>query len=242
MQNTINNETQIKIRKRILILVQFSILLAIEAVVCFSPLGSIPFTPVMVASIGMIPVIIAALLMGTLAGSLMGLFAGVFSLIVWVFTPPPSFLVLIFSPVASGSFWSVIFCLVPRILVGTVTGLLFAAFSKINKSGNKIAEIFAYAVSAAVGTFMNTALVLWGGYIVFKDQLSALFEGNQAIYDWLSSMINAVGGSFTPETAVWTALNILVLTNGVPELLLSAVVGYAVCKPVRYILKKQNML
>ena len=245
MQKTMEND-QIKMKKKILVMVQFAILLGITAIVSFSPLGSIPITPVMVASIGMLPVIVAALLMGTLAGSLMGFFAGIFSLIVWLFMPPPSFLIILFSPVVSGSFWSVVICIVPRVLVGTAAGLIFAGVSRINKVENKIinniVDFFAFAVSAAAGSFMNTALVLWGGYIIFKDQLNALFAGNDEIYGWLNDMIAEIGGSFTPETAVLTALNIIVLTNGVPELILAAVIGYAVCKPVRYVLKKQNLL
>jgi len=243
-----NQGKQANTRKRTLVMVQFSILLAILAVFSFSPLSSIPFTPIMVATLAIIPVIVAALLMGTLAGTLMGLFAGIFSLIVWLFMPPPSFLAMLFSPAVSGSAWSVVICIVPRVLVGTVTGLLFSCFRKINKSENKatrnIIDVLAFTVSAAVGSFVNTALVLWGGYLIFNAQLAELFSGadGAGIIDWLNSMTEAVGWSFTPEAAVLTAMNVIVLTNGVPELILSAIVGYGVCKPVRYVLKKQNLI
>jgi len=241
-----NQSKQVNTRKRTLVMVQFAILLAILAVVSFSPLGSIPITPIMVATLAMVPVIVAALLMGTLAGTLMGLFAGIFSLIVWLFIPPASFLAILFSPLVSGSIWSVVICIVPRVLVGTVTGLLFAGFRKINKSENKVTrniiDVLAFIISAAVGSFTNTVLVLWGGYLIFNTQLAELFAGNSALYEWVENMTAAVGWSVTPETAALTAMNVIVLTNGVPELILSAVVGYAVCKPVRHILKKQNLI
>ena len=64
-------------RKQILFLVQFAMLLAIEAVFCFTPLGSLPIGP-MVATFAMLPVIVAAILLGTGAGTLMGFFAGLF--------------------------------------------------------------------------------------------------------------------------------------------------------------------
>ena len=237
MAANINNKN----RKNILFIVQFSLLLALEAIFCFTPLGSIPFTPIMVATLGMIPVIITALLLGTAAGSIMGLMAGIFSLIVWVFMPPASFLIVVFSPVVSRSFWSIVFCIVPRILVGTVTGLVYSLISRINKKSG-ILDIFAFGVSAALGSFVNTALVLWGGYVIFHNQLSSIFAGNEAITDWIKSVLSVIGGTFTTETAVLTAINILVLTNGIPELIVSVIVGFFVCKPLKYILAKQNLL
>jgi len=228
-------------RKKILFLVQFAILLALEAIFCFTPFGSIPLTPIMVATLGMIPVIITALLLGTAAGSVMGFFAGIFSLIVWVFMPPPSFLAIVFSPAVSGSVWSVIICIVPRVLVGTVTGLVYSLIKRINEK-SQILNIFAFGISAVLGSFINTALVLWGGYIIFFRQLSEVFEGNEAITEWIKNMLSAIGWSYSPETAVLTAMNILVFTNGIPELIVSAVVAVGVCMPLKRILVKQNLL
>lgn len=228
-------------RKRILFLVQFAILLALEAIFCFTPLGSIPVTPLIVATLGMIPVIITALLLGTAAGSVMGLFAGIFSLIIWVFMPPPSFLIIVFSPAASGSFWSVVFCIVPRVLVGTVTGLVYNLIKKINAK-SKILEGFAFGISAALGSFVNTALVLWGGYIIFYDKLTVLFDGNIDITNWINWALEIIGWSFSPEKAVLTAMNILVVTNGIPEFIVSAIVAVGVCMPLKRVLTKQNLL
>ena len=65
-----------------LFIVQFSILLAIEAIFCFTPLGSLPAMGPIVATLMMVPVIITAILLGTKAGTIMGAFAGLFSFIV----------------------------------------------------------------------------------------------------------------------------------------------------------------
>ena len=240
------NKNQKTNRKKIVFMVQFAILLAIEAVFCFTPLGSIPFTPLMVATLGMIPVIITALLLGTAAGSVMGLLAGIFSLIVWIFMPPPSFLIIIFSPAVSGSFLSVIFCIVPRILVGTITGLVYKLIIKINAK-SKAVNTVACGISAALGSFANTALVLWGGYAIFYDSLSALFKSEfvaekSELIKWLSDALEVIGGNFTSETAALTAINTVVITNGIPELIVSVIVGVGVCMPLRHILKKQNLL
>ena len=53
-------------QKRTLFLVLFAVILAIEAIVCFTPLGSLPALGPIVATLAMIPVTIAGILMGLL--------------------------------------------------------------------------------------------------------------------------------------------------------------------------------
>ena len=74
-------------RNALIKMVQFSILLALEVIMCFTPLGSIPIGP-MVATLAMIPVILTGILLGVGAGAAMGFFAGLFSFIVWTFISP----------------------------------------------------------------------------------------------------------------------------------------------------------
>ena len=62
-------------RNALIKMVQFSILLALEVIMCFTPLGSIPIGP-MVATLAMIPVILTGILLGVGAGAAMGFFAG----------------------------------------------------------------------------------------------------------------------------------------------------------------------
>ena len=87
------------ISKNTLRLAQFALLLAIEAIVCFTPLGSLPAVGPIVATLGMVPVIITAVVLGTGAGTLMGAFAGLFSFIVWSFFPPNPLTAFVFTPV-----------------------------------------------------------------------------------------------------------------------------------------------
>ena len=56
--------------------IQFALLAAIEAVFCFTPLGSLPAIGPIVATLAMIPVIITSILLGTKAGTLMGAITG----------------------------------------------------------------------------------------------------------------------------------------------------------------------
>ena len=201
------------ISKSTIRLAQFSLLLALEAIVCFTPLGSLPAIGMMVATLAMIPVIIAAVVMGTGAGALMGFFAGLFSFLVWTFMPPNPALAFVFTPAYSigaskGSFWSLVICFVPRILVGIVAGACLKLFTKFHMK-----NILAYSLSGILGSLMNTLLVLGGIYLFFG-----------------SSYASALGQNFGALPAI---LGVVILTNGLPEAFLGGISAYAIGYPIR---------
>ena len=197
--------------KQTLFIAQFSILLAIEVIFCFTPLGSLPALGPIVATVAMIPIVLTALLLGTKAGTMMGAFAGLFSFLVWTFMPPIPPVAFVFTPFysageLSGNFGSVLICFVPRILVGTVTGLSYNGLAKIFPKKN----ILCFSLSGALGSLTNTFGVLGGIWLFFGDQYSSLYG---------ASMIVAIG--------------ITTLTSGIPEAVISALAAAAVCKPLR---------
>ena len=198
-----------------LTMVQFSVLLAILAIFCFTPLGSIPVGPI-VATLAMLPVIITAILLGTGAGTLMGAFAGFFSFLVWTLMPPSPVVAFVFTPFYSfgdftGNYGSLLICFVPRVLVGTVTGLTWRLFTKLWPGKH----ILAMSLSAVLGSVTNTVLVLGGIWLFFGDQYASI----------LGKTILAIIGT-------------TVLTNSIPEAVISAVVAPAVCRPLQKIIKK----
>ncbi|MCL2019681.1 MAG: ECF transporter S component [Oscillospiraceae bacterium] len=202
---------------RTLMLAQFSILLAIEAIFCFTILGSIPMPGGLVATLSMLPVIITAMTMGVKAGSLMGFFFGLFSFLVWTFMPPNPMFAFQFTPFYSfgevqGNFWSLVICFVPRILVGTVTGLTVKALAGVLPQ-KKI--LIAFPIAAILGSMTNTIGVLGLTWLFFGQQVTDL-----------------------AGTAVAAVVGGLILTNGIPEAVLSAVVCPAVSVPVKTILKR----
>ena len=202
--------------KKTLFIAQFAILAAIEAIVCFTPLGSLPIGPI-VATLSHIPVILTAIMLGTGAGAFMGGLFGLFSFLVWSFMPPAPPMAFVFTPIYSlgefqGSFWSVVICFVPRILIGVVAGLTYKLLSK--RSGGKLA---AYGLSGILGSLVNTVLVLGGIYIFFGHDYAAV---NGMAYNLL---LGAIG--------------MAVLTNGIPEAILGGLTGYAVCAPLKKALK-----
>ena len=191
---------------------QFAILLAIEAIFCFTPLGSLPIGP-MVATLAMLPVCITAVLLGPKAGTLMGFFAGLFSFIVWTFMPPNPVTAFVFTPVApavavefTGNFWSLVICFAPRILAGTVTGFISRAMLKKNPDR----DVLSYTVSAAAGSIVNTIGVMGGIWLFFGGQYESIAG---------DVMLAIIGTT--------------VLTNGIPEAIIAALATAAVCKPLR---------
>lgn len=188
-------------------------LLAIEAVVCFTPLGSLPAIGPIVATLGMVPIIITAILLGTGAGAAMGVFAGLFSFLVWTFMPPSPLIAFVFTPfytlgTTRGNVWSLVICFVPRILVGVVTGACFNLFARLKwKSG------LTYGLSGALGSLANTFGVLGGIYVFFGHSYATVLGKG---FDVLLGLIG-----------------LTVLTSGIPEAIIGGVAAYAVGRPIQ---------
>lgn len=211
-------------KKKLLILTQFSVILAIEAIVCFTPLGSLPAIGPIVATLMMIPVVITGILLGTGYGAAMGAFAGLFSFLVWTFTPPLPPMAFLFTPFYSlgevhGNVWSLVICFVPRILAGVVAGLVHYFYSKWLAAKGK-SPVSSYILAAASGSLINTFGVL-GGFFLFFGRPYAELAG--AAYD---IVLLVLGGQ--------------VLTSGVPEAIIAAACAAGVCGPVKKMVEKAS--
>jgi len=207
-----------KNNKKTFTLVQFAVLLAIEAIFCFTPLGSLPALGPIVATLAMIPVILTALLLGPKAGTLMGGFAGLFSFIVWTFIPPSPIAAFVFTPFYSfgefsGNFGSVLICFVPRILVGTVAGITYIGLSKVMPNKNALC----FSLSAALGSLTNTFGVMGGIWLFFSNQYSSI-----------------------AGDAILLIIGTTILFSGIPEAIVSAIAASAVCKPLKIVLAKKD--
>ena len=213
------NRNRSNSRKKLLLFIQFSMLLAIEAIVCFTPLGSLPIGP-LVATLSHIPVVITAVSLGVGSGAAMGFAFGLFSFIVWTFMPPAAPMAFVFTPFyqagpMQGNFWSLVICFVPRILLGVIAGLTTkffeTRFPKRAPLGYVLAGVFA--------SIAHTILVLGGIYLFFGAEYA---EVNGMAFE-----------------ALLAALATVVATNGVLEAVLAGVLGVAVAVPVKKIMAKQ---
>ncbi len=206
-----------RVSKKTRFLVQFSILLALEAIFCFTPLGSLPALGPIVATLAHVPVILTAILMGPWVGSLMGLCTGIFSLIIWTFMPPMPLVAFVFSPAhsfldISGNLGSVLICIVPRVLVGTVSGLVHRFLQK-----RKCANWLQYGLAGFLGSWVNTLGVMGGIWLFFGEAYAT-----------------AVG------QAIGMIVGFTILTNGVPEAIVGAVVALFVGRPLQKALSLQG--
>ena len=197
-------------------LVQFASLAAIEAIFCFTPLGSLPAFGPIVATLAMIPVILTALLLGTGAGTAMGALAGLFSFLVWTFAPPSPITAFVFTPFYAlgefhGNVGSLLICFVPRILVGTVAGLLYKLFSKTMPTKSYLGMV----IASFAASMVNTIGVMAGIWLFFGSQYASIAG---------QSILIIIGTT--------------VLTSGIPEAVVSAVVCPAACKAVNAALKR----
>ena len=205
-------------RRKTLFLTQFSALLAILLIVCFTPLGALPAFGPIVATLGMIPVIITAQLLGTKAGTVMGFFAGLFSLLVWTFMPPSPIVAFVFSPFHtlgdySGNFGSLLIAFVPRIFTGTVAGLSYNGLKKSFPGS----AVVCLSLSAILASLTNTLGVMGGIWLFFGGQYASIFG---------DVMLLIVGTT--------------ILTSGIPEALVSALASSAVCRPLQMIRDKSK--
>ena len=190
--------------------VQFSVLLAIEIIFCFTPLGILPALGPLSATLSHVPVIVTAIVMGPWWGSAMGFAFGACSFIYWTFVAPGAFS-FIYTPFVSvdggkGNPASLLICFVPRILIGLVAGLLFSRLRK-----TKLSDHGSAVIAGLLGTLTNTFLVLGGIWIFFASEYMALVGTGKAIY---------------------SILGLTVLTNGLPEAVIGAGVASLVAVPV----------
>ncbi len=205
-------QTRNERRKNIVSLTLFSILLAIEIIVCFTPLGTIPIGTLS-ATLSHVPVIITALVMGLSMGTGMGFAFGMCSFIYWSFVAPGVFS-FIYTPFYSagefkGNFWSLVICFVPRILIGVVTALVVKALDK-----TKVPQSISFGIAGLLGSLTNTLLVLGGVWLFFGGEYFSLVDDGS--------------GKTLP-----IILGATVLTNGIPEAVIGALVGSAVALPVK---------
>ncbi|MDR1559473.1 MAG: ECF transporter S component [Clostridiales bacterium] len=216
---------QKSISENTLFLAQFSLLLAIEAIFCFTPLGSLPIGPI-VATLAGIPVVVTAILLGTKAGALMGFITGLFSFLIWTFTPPQPPIAFLYTPFYSlgtiqGNAWSLFISFVPRIMIGVLAGMSFNALDRLN---SRRVKVLPFVVGGALGSLANTFITLFTIYLVFAEDF-----------------VQATGGDVSNAgTIVMGVITGLIVSNGIPEAIICALAAVFICQPLRVILKKRK--
>ncbi len=171
-------------------LAQLAILIALEAVLTFTPLGFIMVPPISITLMH-IPVIVGAVLMGPVDGGILGLSFGVFSMIK-ASTAAASPADMAFSPFLSGEpVSSIVMCIIPRILLGVIAGALYLLLSKKIKNG-----VLSMGISAVAATFCHSMMVLVLLSVLFQSlplkAVLASLIGVNCLLEMLAAAVVAV--------------------------------------------------
>jgi len=177
-------------RKKTYKMAILALFIAIEIILVLTPLGIIPIGPIQITTMH-IPVVLAAILLGTKQGAILGLVFGLASTTYAVVFPSPAS--LFFTPFYSigeysGNFFSLVIAIVPRVLLGVIAGSLYGLLSKTN-----VPKGLAIIISSVVSTVIHTVMVMSLIYIFFGRQYSALFNVQLSgimIFVWLTLATN----------------------------------------------------
>lgn len=191
-------------------LTQLAILVAIIFLLAFTPLGYLTIGPIAATTVQM-PVIIGAVLMGPTAGLILGLFFGL-SALIKVLTMPGAdafaTMILTYSPLAY-----LVICVVSRMLMGWLAGLLGAGLKKALASRT----VVCYAVTGFVGSMLNTVFYLGSLWLLAAEVVASAY----------GVTVGEVGGIVMTTAA----------TAGIPEAIISAIVVTAVCKALERVIR-----
>ena len=175
--------------RRILRLTQLSVLVALLLIFGFTSIGYIK-VGVIEITLNVIPVAIAAIVLGPSAGAICGAVFGLTSY--WQAVSGMSAFGA--ALVAISPIYTLIICLIPRILEGLLTGLIFKGLSKVCK-GNSVP----CAVSSLCCPLLNTLLFVGSFLLLFSrtDFFASLYSQSAAsnilaFFAWFVGLNGAV--------------------------------------------------
>jgi uncharacterized membrane protein len=139
----------------VLVVAVTGLMIALTAVMSFTPLGTIPL-PAASVTIAFLPAMATAMLVGLYPGLIVAAFAGIFTLI------RAYFVVTLLAPFLQNPLISV----VPRMMIAVTVFVCFKALSK-----TKLPKVVSVAISAGVGSITNTVGVLGLTWLVYAERL-----------------------------------------------------------------------
>lgn len=190
-------------------LVQMAILIAIMLIMAFTPLGYLKIGMIEI-SFMTIPVVIGAILLGPAAGAILGGVFGLTSFIQCFGMSAFGATLLSINPVLT-----FLVCMVPRILMGYLAGVIFQVLHRIDKT-----KILSFAVSSLSGAVLNT--------IFFVGLLMLLFGSSDYIMGMRGGM------------SLLSFLAAFVGVNGVVEAIVAFILGTAISKALVQFLPKEK--
>lgn len=181
------------------------ILAAFELIFSMTPIGSIPVGPLCI-TFNVIPVAIAAVIMGPVGGATMGGFFGILSFLqsYGIGVPSPLKAVLL----GINPFYTFVLCVVTRVLTGLIVGFIYNGLSK--RINVYISSAITGFLTAIINTvlFMSVLLLLFGQ----TKYLQEMIDGRNILI-WVCTFVGL--------NAVIEMIAATVITGGI---------GSALCK------------
>lgn len=197
---------------KIRLMVRLAVLIAIIIILTYIPnIGYITIGPIAFTII-QIPVIIGAIILGPATGAFLGLVFGLTSFFKALEGIEPvaaaiiNYNIFLYAGIA----------IIPRVLMGWLTGLLYSLLKKIDKT-----KIVGYAVTGFVGSFLNTIFYLGALYLFVKDIIATVYAID----------IGTVGG---------VVLGVAT-SNGIIEAVASMIIVTAIAKAMDVAFKKNAL-
>ena len=189
-------------------LVEMALLVAIILILAFTPLGYIKTLGLEITLI-VVPVTIGAIILGPLGGAVLGAVFGITSFIQCFGMSPFGAVLLGINP-----FGTFVVCVVSRILMGWLTGLIYKGLSKFPKMKN-----WKILIANLVGPILNTFF----------------FMSTLVIFFFSSDYIQSLAGGLNPFRFVIAFVGV----NGLVEAAVCFVVGSAITKALQVAMKNK---
>lgn len=190
-------------------LVKIGVLIAIIVLMSFTPIGYLNVGTVDITFL-MIPVIIGAITLGAKSGAILGAVFGMTSFIQCFGMSPFGATLLAINPV-----FTFLTCMVPRTLMGWLTGIIFKAlYKKDNTKGHALSFIVPSIAAPLLNTLLFTSfiIILFGS----SDYITTIRAGRNLL-----------------AFVAW-----FVTINGVIEAAVSFIVGGTVSKAIYKVVNK----
>ena len=206
------NKKSFSNNNKIRIMAQNGLIIAIMLIMAMTPLGYIK-TPVVEITLMPVPVVVGAILLGPVSGLLFGAVFGITSFLQCIGFPTLSWFGSMLFDI--NGLFTFFMCMIPRMLMGLLVGLIFEFLSKIDKT-----KIVSYIISCISGAVMNTVFFLF---------FLTVFFGT-------SSFISGLQG----DASLMVFLVSLVGINGLIEAGVCAFVGVAISKVLSVVIAKNK--
>lgn len=199
-------------------LTELALLTALVLIMAYTPLGYLKTPWGVEITFIVIPVAIGSILLGPAAGGFLGLVFGLTSFFQCFGTSPLGAMLLGLNPF--GTFFC---CVVNRVLVGILPGLLYRLLRRYDRT--KVAGI---AVCCFLTPVLNTLLYIVGNWLIFSQA-------------WLDIAANSYGYTGAGGLGLLGFMLSLVAVNGLAEAAACLVLGTSVCKALQKTIYREGV-